>query len=93
MKESVDLPLETTFNLHNRTIQREFTMEIPELVKYTCHSNVNFKVCSKHKKFASINKSRLEAGFSFYTLLVKGNFEAFLLWTFQEKVDFLISNP
>ena len=44
MNQSVDLSLENTFNLHNRTIQQEFTMEIPELVKYTCHSNVNFKV-------------------------------------------------
>ena len=43
--------------------------------------------CVYHK-VVSINTSRLEAHFRFYRLFMKGKFDVYLLWPFQEKLIF-----
>ena len=46
----------------------------------------------EYRKFASSNTSRLEAHAGFFRLLMKGIFGPYVLWPFDKKVDFLISN-
>ena len=47
---------------------------------------------SNYRKVASSNTSRLEAHAGIYRLLMKGILNAYVLWTFDKKVDFWISN-
>ena len=58
-------------------------------------STLGFGVLTKtfaYHKVASSNTSRLEAHAGFFRLLMKGIFGPYVLWPFDKKVDFLISN-
>ena len=46
----------------------------------------------EYRKVTSSNTSRLEAHAGFFRLLMKGTFDSYVLWPFDKKVDFLISN-
>ena len=49
-------------------------------------------LCSKYCKVASSNMSRLEAHAGFFRLIMKGIIDPYVLWPFDKKVDFLISD-
>ena len=69
-----------------------FTNRVKSIFLFSENPASHTSLRNTYRKIASSNTSRLEAHVGFFRMLMKGTFGPYVLWPFDKKLYFLLSN-